>query len=222
MLFYVLFIPHMLFALSAHEASHAYAAYRCGDDTAALLGRVTLNPLRHIDPLGLLAFFIIHFGWAKPVPVNPLRFKHAGRDNILVSLAGPGSNLAVGLVLLLAMLALHAFVGTAVEWSGPALAFLLVGAQLNVGLCFFNLIPVPPLDGSHILMEILPREITRKLEPLMGYGSYLLLGLVLISSFGFPLFELLVWTPVRLIISLALGDQVLADAFLSLNSFLKP
>ena len=158
-LFYLLFIPHMLFALSIHEASHAGSAYLLGDDTAALQGRVTLNPIRHLDPFGLIAFFIIHFGWARPVPVNPLRLKNPRRDNVLVSFAGPGSNLVMGMLLLVVIRVMWMVAGTGSESVRTALAFMFVGAQLNVGLCFFNLIPVPPLDGSHILLGILPRSL---------------------------------------------------------------
>lgn len=220
MTYWVLFIPHVLFALSLHEACHAYTAYLCGDDTAALMGRVTLNPIKHIDPIGALAFVIIGLGWAKPTPVNPLRFKHAGRDDILVSAAGPGSNLAAGIVLLLAIIAVHAF-AEGREWSGPALAFLFVGAQLNLALCFFNLLPVPPLDGSHILMEILPREAAIKIEPVMRHGVWLLLGLVLISNWV-PVFQLLVWAPAKLIMNIVLGNQVLVEAARALSAFIAP
>ncbi|HUT52088.1 MAG TPA: site-2 protease family protein [bacterium] len=220
MTYWVLFIPHVLFALSLHEACHAYTAYLCGDDTAALMGRVTLNPLKHIDLIGALAFIIIGLGWAKPTPVNPLRFKHAGRDDILVSAAGPASNLATGLVLLLAILAVHAFAGAQAS-AGPVLAFLFIGAQLNLALCFFNLLPVPPLDGSHILMEILPRKAALKIEPVMRHGMWLLLGLVLISTWV-PIFQLLVWAPADLIISNVLGHHVLLEAKNALMVFMAP
>jgi Zn-dependent protease len=218
MTYWVLFIPHALFALSLHEASHAYSAYRCGDDTAALMGRVTLNPIKHVDLIGALAFIVIGLGWAKPTPVNPLKFKHPGRDDILVSAAGPASNLVTGLVLLAAILAVHAFAAGR-EWSGPVLAFLLIGAQLNIALCFFNLIPVPPLDGSHILMEILPRKTALKIEPVMRQGVWLLLGLVVISTWV-PLFQYLVFVPAQLIMNLVLGNHVLLEAAMALSVFM--
>jgi Zn-dependent protease len=216
--YWVFFIPHVLFALSLHEASHAYTAYLCGDDTAARRGRVTLNPLKHLDLIGALAFVIIGLGWAKPTPVNPLKFKRAGRDDILVSGAGPASNLATGLLLLLALLAVRGWAGSE-SWSGPVQGFLLLGAQLNVALCFFNLIPAPPLDGSHILMEILPRKTAIKIEPLMQHGVWVLLGLLVLSNF-LPVFQWLVWGPAHFIMSIVAGDQALVDAGLELTKFL--
>ncbi len=219
-LFYLVFIPHMLFALSIHEASHAGSAYLLGDDTAALEGRVTLNPIRHIDPVGLIAFFIIHFGWARPTPVNPARFSKPGRDDILVSFAGPGSNLLAGVILLVALRAAWVMTSGQGEAAHTALAFLFVGAQLNVGLCFFNLIPVPPLDGSHILLHLLPRGLSQRLEPLMNYGWIILLMLIFGGSFfGIPLFFYLIGLPMVLVMRGLLGGEAMAGLFAQLSDF---
>jgi len=220
-LFYLLFIPHMLFALSIHEASHAGSAFMLGDDTAALQGRVTLNPLRHIDPMGLIAFFIIHFGWAKPVPVNPLRLKNPRRDEVLVSFAGPGSNLVMGVLLLVTIRLIWEGMGTGSETARTALAFMFVGAQLNVGLCFFNLIPIPPLDGSHILLGLLPRSWAIKLEPLMGRGFIILIVLVIVASFlRIPIFSYLIGVPMSLVMWGILGGEVYGDTYRILQGFL--
>jgi len=219
-LFYLLFIPHMLFALSIHEASHAGSAYLLGDDTAALAGRLTLNPLRHIDPVGLIAFFILHFGWARPVPVNPARLRRPGRDNIIVSGAGAAANLLCGLILLLAAKLWWLFLDPGNEAHKTVLAFVFVGAQLNIGLCFFNLIPVPPLDGSHILMELLPRRAAARLEPLMGHGWILLLLLVFGGRFlGVPLLWYIIGLPMRIIMLGVLGREDLVNTLAILSQF---
>jgi Zn-dependent protease len=142
--------------LTFHEFGHAWTAWKCGDDTARLQGRVSLNPVVHIDPIGtvllpLLMIFIspsigrFLIGWAKPVPVNPYNLNHPKRDDILVTMAGPAMNLllAVGLVALTRVgMMLH---------SDQMIDFCLQAAGLSLMLCFFNLIPVPPLDGSHVL-----------------------------------------------------------------------
>jgi len=142
--------------LTFHEFGHAWTAWKCGDDTARLQGRVSLNPVVHIDPIGtiflpLLQIFMppnigrFLLGWAKPVPVNPYNLNHPKRDDILVTMAGPGMNLllAIGLVAL-------AKVGV-IFHSGQMIEFCLMAAKMSLGLCFFNLIPVPPLDGSHVM-----------------------------------------------------------------------
>ncbi|HEY5346142.1 MAG TPA: site-2 protease family protein [Verrucomicrobiae bacterium] len=142
--------------LTFHEYGHAWTAWKCGDDTARLQGRVSLNPVVHIDPIGTVALPLLMIflspsigrfliGWAKPVPVNPSNFNKPKRDDILVTMAGPAMNLilAVGLVALArAGIILH---------SEPMIDFCLRAAALSLILCFFNLIPIPPLDGSHIL-----------------------------------------------------------------------
>ena len=211
-LYYLLFVPHMLFALSIHEASHAGSAYLLGDDTAALQGRLTLNPLKHLDPWGLLAFFLIHWGWAKPVPVNPLRLRHLWRDDMIVSFAGPASNLLVGLVLLVLIRVAWIVMGVESEEARTALAFLMIGAELNIGLAIFNLIPVPPLDGSHILIHILPRSLARRLEPYLAYGPIILAILVLGTSFlPVPVFSFIIGIPMTLLIHTVLGGQIFMD-----------
>jgi Zn-dependent protease len=219
-LFYLIFIPHVLLALSLHEASHAGAAFQLGDDTAALMGRLSLNPLRHLDPMGALAFLIIHFGWAKPVPVNLLRFKNPRRDHMLVSLAGPLSNLALGVVLLAAIRTLYLFGPVDDEVMTTAVAFLFVGAQLNVGLCFFNLIPIPPLDGSHVLLGLVPERVAVAIEPMFRYGGIALLVLVFGSSYlKFSLLGALIGRPMFWVMDVILTRDVLKDVLRCLSEF---
>ncbi len=224
-LFYLLFIPHVLFAISIHEGAHAYTAYYFGDDTAALMGRVSLNPLRHLDPWGVLAFIIMHFGWAKPVPVNPARLRNPRRDEMLVSLAGPASNLALALLF---SLILRFFFPAGDELkrmlSSPGMLptlflFFAVGAQLNAVLAFFNLLPIPPLDGSHIIAWFLPRHLAVRFERSMQYGMFILLGLIALSFIGINIFGYLIGLPMLTFLRLVMGDQLLAVVLTQMSLF---
>lgn len=167
----LLSIPVVLFSLSLHEAAHGYAAEKMGDPTARYLGRITLNPLRHLDPLGTVAMLLVGFGWAKPVPVNPRNFRHPRKGMALTGLAGPVSNLLFGFVSLLAFRIMGAVTnlsvflekGTLWCYAGASLSFpdilallFYVAAVMNVTLAIFNLIPVPPFDGSRIFYFLLP------------------------------------------------------------------
>jgi Zn-dependent protease len=219
-LFYVIFIPHMLLALSLHEASHAGAALMMGDDTATRMGRLTLNPLKHLDPLGVLAFMIVHFGWAKPVPVNLLRLRNPRRDNMLIGLAGPASNLALGVLLLAGIRTVYLIGPVTDDLMMTVVAFLFVGAQLNIGLCFFNLIPIPPLDGSHILLGLVPERVADEIEPMFRYGGILLLFLVFGSRYlGFSVIGVLIGRPMAWVMKTIATPEVLADVFRCLIEF---
>ena len=173
----------VLFAITVHEAAHGYVARHCGDNTAAMLGRVTLNPLKHIDPIGTIAmplFLYVAtsgaflFGYAKPVPVNFGRLKNPRRDMILVALAGPASNLAqallwgIGLVLL--------------QSAGVGERFFLemcqAGALVNVIMCVFNLFPLPPLDGGRIVAGLLPPKAAITYGRIEPWGFVIVMGLV--------------------------------------------
>ena len=146
-------IPSLI-CITFHELSHGLCAFALGDDTAKRQGRLTLNPLRHLDPMGLLMIVIFHFGWAKPVPVNPNNFRHPKRDMALTSLAGPAANAVITLVFLLLYGALYIPLS-----SGAAgryiLQMLQLTAYISLALAIFNLIPLPPLDGSKILCILL-------------------------------------------------------------------
>jgi len=165
-------IPAVLIAITFHEFSHGYAAHLLGDPTPKNQGRLTLNPISHLDPLGTLMLLVAHFGWAKPVQVNPFYFKgDRQRGLLLVSLAGPFSNLVLALFVAI----LYNLFGV----SGYFALFLFLLVSINVYLAIFNLIPVPPLDGSKILLGLLPRHMHEYVYKLEAYGPLVLVLLVL-------------------------------------------
>ena len=160
---FLLLLPCILIALPMHEVAHGYVAYRLGDPTARNFGRLSLNPLKHFDPLGVICMLFVGFGWARPVPVNTRYFKKPRRDMVLVAIAGPVSNLILGFIGLLLYCIVSALF--AIRPEAPAfsvslinslLEFLYIFTSLNVSLAVFNLLPIPPLDGSRLLMIFLP------------------------------------------------------------------
>ena len=168
----LLLAPPILIALTFHEFAHAYAAYRHGDDTAKQLGRLSLNPLRHLDPLGTIMIFLVHFGWAKPVPVNFSHLRDRRMGMVLVSAAGITANmlLAFGALLLTRLL-------SPAPSSMPAVR-LHYFAQINIILAAFNLIPLPPLDGSKILMGFASPKVQTLLLRMERYGFFIIIGLL--------------------------------------------
>lgn len=172
-------IPPLLFALSFHEFAHGFIADRMGDPTPRYYGRLTLNPLAHLDPLGTLMLIFYHFGWAKPVPVNPYNFTHRERGLLLVSLAGPLSNILLAFI---GNLALRAAI---IYSSNQVLVQMLQYFwQINVLLAAFNLIPIPPLDGSKIFAGLLPPKQAFQFRQLESYGPIILLFLVFFDILG--------------------------------------
>jgi Zn-dependent protease len=171
------FLPPFLLAISFHESAHAYVAYRLGDPTARDMGRITLNPLPHIDILGLLAILVFPFGWAKPVPINPYNLRNPIKDNLWISLAGPASNLLLafvsGIVFRLLVFPLAASAG-----GIYILTLIRSSVILNIILMVFNLIPIPPLDGFHVLEGLVSTETYVKLQRVHQIGPILLLALV--------------------------------------------
>jgi Zn-dependent protease len=218
----VWFLPVVL-AITLHEAAHGWVAERCGDDTARALGRVSFNPIRHIDLFGTLllpALLLLLkapflFGYAKPVPVNFARLRHPKRDMIWVALAGPAANLLLAFA---AALLLHpaAFAPPALApWLGENLANAIF---FNVVLAVFNMMPLPPLDGGRVLTGILPRSAAWRFARLERYGLLILIGLLFLVPFAAqslfavefnPLFELL-WPPIQGLYSLILNLTGLA------------
>lgn len=200
-------IPVLLFSIVAHEYAHAEAAYRQGDTTAYMLGRLTLNPLKHIDPfmtIILPAVLIVSnapfvFGAAKPVPVNPRNYRRYVRGDIIVSLAGIATNLALFVACAVAF-ALVGLLADALSTSAPSLALvqrmLSWGMRLNLVLAFFNLIPIPPLDGSHVLKQVLPPSAGMRYRQLYALGMIPILLVVwllpgVVNFFMWPGIQLL-------------------------------
>ena len=170
----LLALPAMLWAITFHEYCHGYAAYKCGDRTAELDGRLSLNPLHHLDPVGALCLLLFRFGWAKPVPINPGNFKNPRRDMVIVALAGAAGNILTAFVCVqLAKVAPSLF------QSYGAQMFIQILIYMNIGLAAFNLIPIPPLDGSRILYVFLPYKWMHGYYVLERYGMFILLGLMI-------------------------------------------
>lgn len=182
----IILLVVILFAITIHEFSHALAADMLGDPTPRLAGRLTLNPIRHIDPIGFIMLFLIRFGWAKPVPINPYNFRDPVRGEMVVSFAGPASNfLAAWIAAMLIrifpvnhIIITNAFVVSAIS------DFIFI----NLALAVFNLIPVPPLDGSHILEPFLPYEIKQTLEQ---YGFFILIFILIFPPTSYFLFHVI-------------------------------
>ena len=175
----LLIAPPILLALTFHEYAHAYVANRLGDDTAKQSGRLTLNPLRHLDPLGTIMIFLVHFGWAKPVPVNPNRLKNPKRDMLWISAAGPLSNMALafasGILLRFLITLFESPDRTTI--MGLLIYVVFMSLQINLALAIFNILPIAPLDGSKILSGLLPAGFGKMFYILERYGPFILLGL---------------------------------------------
>lgn len=207
------FIAFIL-SLSVHESAHALTSYWFGDDTGHLQGRISLNPMAHIDPIGTILIPLMGFlsaaqgfppliGWAKPVETNPLRWRNKDMANISVSAAGPISNLLLALIFFIVMKFMlmsgavipgyappFTFIQPAMgqpDWMLPVCTFLSLMLMVNVGLAIFNLIPIPPLDGSHVLETLLPDSLKGFYEQIRPYSWIILIGLLWLGVFGFIL-----------------------------------
>ena len=164
-----------LICITLHELSHGFVAYRLGDDTAKRMGRLTLNPIKHIDILGLVMMVAFKFGWAKPVPVNMYRFKNPKRDMAITALAGPVSNIIIGCVFLFIFGAAYApLIVKGSEFASSVLDMIYITAYLSFALAIFNIIPIPPLDGSKILFSLMSNESYMKLMKYERYGMIIL------------------------------------------------
>jgi Zn-dependent protease len=188
-------IPAILIAITIHEFAHGWVALLSGDATARNQGRLTLNPLAHLDPLGALMMFFGPFGWARPVPVNPNNFRNRRRDMILVAAAGPVSNMACAVVCGWAIRGIMAF-QPPLFTNTYFIIFLQLCFLLSVGLSFFNLIPIPPLDGSNIVAALLPPSKIPSYANVVRHAPKVLLGMLLVEwLFKVPVFSF-VFNPV--------------------------
>lgn len=207
-------LPIVLLALTGHEFAHAYVALRMGDPTAYRLGRCTLNPLKHLDPLGTLALIFAPIGWAKPVPVNSLNFHDQRMGNLLTTLAGPVSNILQAISWGLVCRGLgHVLISDSIAVPNQVQMFLTIAlvmaglaVQINVGLAVFNLLPIYPLDGFHVTLNLLKPPIQERFAALASFGPFLLLGLIIVDqSARLGILYQLIYPPVELIMTYVAG-----------------
>jgi Zn-dependent protease len=203
----IMLVPALL-AVTLHELAHGVVAERCGDPTARLLGRLTINPLRHLDPIGTLALLVFGFGWAKAVPVNPGNLRRERRDMIWVALAGPGANLALAifcaLVLRWGALLAASPAAAGAAFLEPVTLMAAFGLYINVILALFNLLPIPPLDGGRVLVSLLPVKLAATVRRVEPFGLLLLLFLI----FGTSLWQTVFGPLVLRVVALGAGPQI--------------
>jgi Zn-dependent protease len=189
--FLLLAIP-LLYSIIIHEVAHGWVAEKMGDSTARWMGRLTLDPRRHLDPVGTIMLFLFGFGWAKPVPINPGNFRNYRKGLILVSSAGIAANILLAFLTAL----IYSIFGLGID--GPVATVLGRFFQVNVMLAAFNLIPIPPLDGSKILMGFSPKHFQYTLARLENYGFFIVLGLLWLGILNRPI-HFLQWAIISLI-----------------------
>ena len=211
-------IPVVIFSLTVHEYSHGRIAFLLGDNTAKRLGRLSFNPLKHLDPIGTLFFYFMGFGWAKPVPVNPDNFERPRRDMMYVAIAGPLSNLTLAVI--------FSFFIRIIEPSDNAILFALLsfGVYVNVALAIFNLLPVFPLDGSSVIKGLVPLGMAARLGDLDRFGAILLIGIFLMDFFAHTgIIGYVLWEPIMFVVQFLSQDafaelsQVLMFIFFTLK-----
>ena len=183
----LIYIIPLLFAITLHEAAHGWVASKLGDHTARMMGRVTLDPTKHIDPIGTIAIPLVLllsssgfiFGWAKPVPINFNALRNGKNGMIWVALAGPGANIVMAVCWLFIMIiAINMNIAVLIEMGR-------IGILVNCVLAVFNLLPIPPLDGSRVISALLPNRLAYQYNQLEQYGLYILLGLMFLGGFNY-------------------------------------
>ena len=177
-------IPGLIIAMTFHEYAHARAAVLLGDRTPLLMGRVTLNPRAHIDPVGLLMLFLVRFGWAKPVLIDPRNFRDPKKGDILVSLAGPAMNLLLGFIAAYILTFIHMH---QMDVSATTYKMIQMIAIYNINFAVFNMLPIPPLDGSHILRNLLPPNLSYRYQSLERYSILILIVCIMTPVLGYVL-----------------------------------
>lgn len=185
-------VPFVM-AVVFHEYAHGYVAHRWGDDTAKSAGRLTFNPIPHMDPIGTVLFPLINmlsgfgilFGWARPVPINPLQFRKYRPGLFMVSLAGPAMNFILAILSAAGFCALRAWVSEDFSLYEPLLAMAYISVTLNFALGIFNLVPIPPLDGSKVIESVLPHRIAMRYESMARFGFFILIALLLLGAFKY-------------------------------------
>jgi Zn-dependent protease len=206
-------IPILLLTLTIHEFSHGYVAYLLGDDTAKRAGRLTLNPISHIDPFGLVMLFIAHIGWAKPVPINPYNFKNFKRDTAITAAAGPVSNFIVAILLSIFFNMIVKF-NPSIMYSKSlistmGISMLYYAILINLALGIFNLIPIPPMDGSKILGGFLSDEVYYKYTAQEQRGAQLLMIIFAASYlFNLNLIGSIIMPPLNFLLKLLIGQSL--------------
>ena len=208
----LLTLPVLIFSIVVHEVAHGWVALKQGDQTALMLGRLTFNPIPHIDPIGSLlvpAMLALSgapwlLGWAKPVPVNPRNFRNYKKGDILVSLAGVTANLILAFVfalLLVALIWVRRAAPAQADWWSPLLSMCEYGVIINLVLLVFNLVPIPPLDGSHVFYYLLPPDLGAQYRAMGMYGMFIVLGFLMLG--GLRLLEPIVGALMTVVLSFA-------------------
>lgn len=208
LLYIVLSIPAILIAFTFHEYAHAFVADKLGDKTPKFQGRLTLNPIAHIDPIGFLMILIFHFGWAKPVQTNPSSYKHYYKDDLKVSIAGPLANLAVGFIFAFISI-IFSKLSPGLNVTSIILKIFIITSQLNCMLFLLNLIPIPGFDGFHILRDLFPKAFYNIADSMYRYQLIIFIILVFPIFGGNSIFSYIVGIPSQAIYSMFMKLAIL-------------